>query len=173
MKTARFVVIALVSLLVSAPAVAQDAEPVENEEFGVTITPPDSWEVETDDDKAVANFKHPESQSQIQVIGTQLMNEEVSDVFFDTFHQTLTESNFEQVGEEEKTIGDFEGTATDYEFEHSGVTLEVTVFEFLRDDTAWLAIGYMQDEEREARQEDYTSVVENMTFEDEDDNEEG
>ena len=163
MKTARFIVIVLLTIAVSATAFA---EPVEDEEFGVTITPPDAWEVQTDDDKAVANFKHPGSQSQIQIIGTQLMNEEVSDVFFDTFHKTLTESNFEVIEESDRSYGEFEGKATDYEFTHSGVTLVVTVFEFLQDDTAWLAIGYMQDEERDEHQQDYEAVVENITFDD-------
>lgn len=164
MKTARFLVILALALSFSAVAVAQDAEPVENEEFGVTISPPEAWEVSTEDDKAVASFKHPASQSQIQVIGTKLMNEDVADVFFDTFHTTLTESNFEKVDEEETTIGDFEGNAITYEFTHSGVTLDVKVFEFLRDQTAWLAIGYMQDEERENHEQDYFSVIEDIQF---------
>ena len=164
MKTARFLVVLLVTLSLSAVAFAQG--PVENEEFGVTITPPDAWEVVADDDKAVASFKHDASQSQIQVIGTKLMNEEVADVFFDTFHTTLTESNFERVNEEQTTIGDFEGKAVTYEFTHSGVTLQVKVFEFLRDQTAWLAIGYMQDEERENYEQDYLSVIEQMRFSD-------
>ncbi len=166
MKTVRFLVFLLVTLSFSAVAIAQEAGPVEDEEFGVTIAVPDAWEVAADDDKAVASFKHPGSQSQIQVIGTKLMNEEVADVFFDTFHTTLTESNFEKVSEEEATIGDFTGNSVSYEFTHSGVTLEVKVFEFLRDQTAWLAIGYMQDEERENYEEDYLSVIEQLRFSD-------
>ncbi len=164
MKSAHFVVITLFAFLVSAVAVA--GEPVADEEFGVQIPPPDAWEVDADDDKAVANFKHPDSQSQIQVIGTQLMSEEVSDVFFGTFHDTLVESNFEEVGSEDASFGDFEGKKTTYEFSHSGVTLEVTVFEFLRDDTAWLAIGYMQDEHADEHIADYEAVVENISFDD-------
>lgn len=167
MKSARFLVILLLTLSFSTVAVAQDTGPVEDEEFGVTISPPDAWEVVQDDDKAVASFKHPGSQSQIQVIGTQLMNEEVADVFFDTFHTTLTESNFEKVSEDDTSIGSFEGKATNYEFTHSGVTLEVKVFEFLRGETAWLAIGYMQDEERENHEADYRQVIETISFHDE------
>lgn len=164
MKTARFFVVLLVALAFSAVAFAQDAGPVENEEFGVTVTPPAGWEVGSSDDKAVANFKHRGSQSQIQVIGTKLMNAEVADVFFSTFHKTLTESNFEQVSEESNTIGGLEGTEIRYEFTHSGVTLEVMVFEFLQDHTAWLVIGYMQDSERENHEDDFTSVIENLSF---------
>lgn len=173
MHIARFVAILLLVLSFSATAVAQD-DVVENEEFGVTVTPPDAWEVEEGDEKAIANFSHPDSQSQIQVIGTQLMNSEVADVFFDTFHTTLTESDFEKTNEEETTIGDFEGTATTYEFSHSGVTLSVEVFQFLREDTAWLAIGYMQSDNLEQHQSAYTSVIESLEFqESEESGEEG
>lgn len=164
MKTARFVLVLLLALSISTVAVAQ--ETVEDEELGVTVVAPDAWEINSDDAKAVANFKHSGSQSQIQVIGTQLMTAEVADTFFDTFHKTLTESNFEEVGQEETTVGDYEGTQIDYAFTHSGVTLEVVVFEFVRDQTAWLVIGYMQDEEREEHEETYRSVIENLEFSD-------
>ena len=164
MKIARFVFILVVACLLSSTAVA---DVIEDDEFGFTVTAPDAWEVDTDDDKSVASFKHPGSQSQIQVIGTQLMNAEVSDVFFDTFHTTLSEQNFEVAEEEETTIGEIEGLFTTYEYTHNDVTLDVTVFEFLRDDTAWLAIGYMHDEQREEHQQDYESVVENLSFESE------
>lgn len=163
MKTARFFLVLLIALAISVAAVAQ--EPVTNEEFGVTVVPPSGWEVSTSDDKAVANFKHRGSQSQIQVIGTKLMNAEVADVFFSTFHRTLTESNFERVSEGDATYGSHEGKEVRYTFTHSGVTLEVMVFEFLSNDTAWLVIGYMQDNERENHTGDFVSVVENLRFE--------
>lgn len=164
MKTARFLFVLVLVLLISSVAVAQDT--VEDEEFGVTVVKPDAWESAGDDDKAVANFKHSGSQSQIQVIGTRLMTAEVADTFFNTFHTTLTESNFEKVSEESATIGEFEGKTVNYAFTHSGVTLEVIVFEFLRDQTAWLVIGYMQDEERENHEDAYLSVIENLSFTD-------
>ena len=164
MKTARFLVVLLMALAFSAVAVAQTAEPVSNEEFGITVVPPGGWEVSTSDDKAVANFKHRGSQSQIQVIGTKLMNADVADVFFSTFHKTLTESNFEKVSEEDSTVGGHEGKQIRYTFTHSGVTLEVMVFEFLAEDTAWLVIGYMQDSERENHAGDFVSVIENLQF---------
>lgn len=165
MKTVRFLIIMLLTLSISAVAVAQDGEPVVDDEFGVTVSPPDAWDVLTDDDSAVANFKHDESQSQIQVIATPLMNDEVADVFFDTFHSTLEESDFEETTREDATIGPFEGTSITYQFTHSGVTLEVKVFEFMHADTAWLAIGYMQDDEADEYAEAYYSVIENMSFE--------
>lgn len=168
MNIARFVTITIAILLVSATAFAEDSE-IYEEEFGITIQTPDDWDVE-EDDKAVANFKHPGSESQIQVIGTQLMSEDVSDVFFDTFHDTLEESDFEETEREEgKEIGDREGTSTIYEFEHADVTLEIRVFEFLVGDTAWLAIGYMEVDEGEEHAEDYESVVGTIAFDDDED----
>lgn len=164
MKTARFFLIMLLALSISTSVFAQDAEPVTNQEFGVTVAPPKGWDVSKGDDKAVANFKHEGTQSQIQVIGTKLMNAEVADVFFSTFHKTLTESNFEQVSEESATLGGREGKEVRYQFTHSGVTLDVMVFEFIEGQTAWMVIGYMQDSEREQQHPDFVSVIENITF---------
>lgn len=164
MKSARFFVVLLVALALSAVALAQDAGPVQSEEFGVTAVPPAGWEVLSGDDKAVFNFKHRGSQSQIQVIATRLMHADVADIFFETFHKTLTESNFEVVNEEAVSRGGIEGQEVLYQFSHSGVTLEVTVFQFLEDHTAWLVIGYMQDSERENHQNDFVYVIENMSF---------
>lgn len=164
MKIARFAGILAVGLLISSVAFAQDGEPVKNEKFGVEIKPPEKWKVTEGNEKAVANFKHQGSQSQIEVVGTKLMTDNVSDVFFETFHKTLSESNFKKKSQEETTIGEVEGTQTNYEFKHSGVTLEVVVFEFLRESTAWLVVGYMQDVEKEEYIGDFKSVVKNMKF---------
>ena len=164
MKLARVLFALLVALTVSATAYAQDAAPVENDEFGVSVTPPAKWEVTQGNDKAVANFKHRGSQSQIEVVGTKLMTPDVADVFFKTFHKTLKESNFEETGKEEATLGTHKGTQTSYKFTHSGVTLEVVIFQFLRENTAWLVVGYMQDVDKDKYVGDFKSVVENIKF---------
>jgi hypothetical protein len=164
MKIARFITVLFVAMALSTVAVAQDGKPIENAEFGVTITPPSKWEVSQGNDKAVANFKHRGSQSQIEVVGTKLMTADVADVFFSTFHKTLTESNFEQVKQEESVVGTVRGTETTYRFSHSGVTLEIVVFQFLRESTAWLVVGYMQDVEKEKYVDDFRSVISNMKF---------
>ena len=165
MKLARFVSVLAVALLMSSVAFAQDgSEAITNEKFGVEITPPKKWEVTEGNEKAVANFKHRGSQSQIEVVGTKLMTENVSDVFFKTFHKTLAESNFKKKSQEETTIGEQKGTQTTYEFKHSGVTLNVVVFEFLSNSTAWLVVGYMQDVEKDKYMDDFKSVVTNMSF---------
>ncbi|RDV38763.1 hypothetical protein DV096_08130 [Bradymonadaceae bacterium TMQ3] len=163
MKIARFFAVLLVTLLLSSVAVAQGA--VQNEEFGVSVTPPSAWEVNADDDKAVANFKHAETSSQIQVIGTKLMSQDVADVFFSTFHKTLTESSFEQQSSAASTIGEREGKLSSYAYTHSGQTVNVLVFEFLREGTAWLVIGYMQDSEAQNLRGDFDTVVSSMSFE--------
>ncbi len=165
MKFARFFSTVLVVLLFASSAMAQDTQqPIENEEFGVTITPPAKWEVTQGNDKAVASFKHKGSQSQIEVVGTKLMTPDVADVFFKTFHKTLTESNFEQASQEDTTIGDYKGKLTTYKFTHSGVTLQVVIFQFVKDSSAWLVVGYMQDSEKKDYMDDFKSVVKNMKF---------
>ena len=164
MKLVRFVSVLLMAMVVSSAAFAQDGEPITNEKFGVEIAPPAKWEVTEGNEKAVANFKHRGSQSQIEVVGTKLMTEDVSDVFFKTFHKTLSESNFKKQSQEDASIGDHKGTQTTYQFKHSGVTLNVVVFEFLNDSTAWLVVGYMQDVEKDKYMDDFKSVVKNMAF---------
>lgn len=164
MKLTRVFLALIATLLVSTSAYAQEATPVENDEFGVTVTPPAKWEVTQGNDKAVANFKHRGSQSQIEVVGTKLMTPDVADVFFKTFHKTLKESNFEETGKSDATMGSHKGTQTSYSFTHSGVTLEVVIFQFLRENTAWLVVGYMQDVDKDKYTGDFKSVVENIKF---------
>ncbi len=165
MNIARTLMVLLLAFSISSTAWAQDAEPIENSEFGVTITPPAKWEVAQGNDKAVANFKHSGSQSQIEVVGTKLMTPDVADVFFKTFHKTLKESNFEtQTESKDKTIGTYKGKESSYKFAHSGVTLEVRIFQFIKGNTAWLVVGYMQDSDKEKYVKDFESVISTMTF---------
>ncbi|MFB6265072.1 MAG: hypothetical protein ABEL76_15840, partial [Bradymonadaceae bacterium] len=109
-------------------------------------------------------FKHTGSQSQIEVVATKLMTKDVSDVFFETFHKTLKESDFKKVSQEEATIAGFEGKRTDYEFEHSGVKLHVPVFQFLKNDTAWLVVGYIQKDVKKEYLDEFKTVVKNIEF---------
>ena len=165
MRMARFFVALLVALCFATPALAQDAKPVTIDEFKVTITPPEKWEVAQGNDKAVANFKHRGSQSQIEVVGTKLMTADVADVFFNTFHKTLKESGFElEDSKKDVAVGDYKGTRSNYKFQHSGVTLSVVVFEFTRENTAWLVVGYMQQADKEKYVKDFDSVVTTMKF---------
>ncbi len=161
MKIARFLLVLLIGLALASVAMA---ESVQNEEFGVSLDAPDGWEVGSPDDKAVANFKHRGSQSQIQVIATRLMNPEVADTFFSTFHRTLEESNFEERSRRDASHGDVSGTEILYAFTHSGITLEIMVFEFTNEDTAWLVIGYMRDSEEEGHAQAFGNVIGSMSF---------
>lgn len=165
MRIVRFLAVLLLMISMSAVAVAQEGDPIVDEDLGIEVWPPDAWDDTSDEDSAVANFKHDDTKSQIQLIATPLMNDEVADVFFETFHSTLQDSAFEEQSREDKGVGDLEGTAVDYAFEHSGVTLQIKVFEFLHDDTAYLAIGYLQDEGADDQIEAYQSVLENISFE--------
>ncbi len=164
MRLSLLLVALLTTLSFSSIALAQDAKPIQNEEFGVTITPPAKWETVPGNDKAVANFKHAASQSQIEIVGTKLMTVDVADVFFKTFHKTLKESNFEEKGAQEATINGHKGTRTSYKFTHSGVTLEVVIFQFIKGNNAWLVVGYMQESEKDKFAPDFEKVIETMTF---------
>ena len=164
MRMARCLAALVLLLSMATPAMAQDTKPIENEEFNVTITPPSGWESAQGGDRAVASFKHRGSQSQIEVVGTQLMTPDVAPVFFKTFHKTLTESNFTQTNQTEATIGSQDGTQTSYRFEHTGVKLEVVIFQFTQGNNAWLVVGYMQEADKNEYMDDFKSIVSNMKF---------
>lgn len=156
--------LALVGVLGMAQ-VAGAQETIKNTDYGVEITKPSGWEQTTGNEKAVAVFTHSATQSQIEVVPTKLMTAEVSDVFFSTFHKTLTESNFEQVGEaKEQTLNGQAGKHTEYKFTHAGVTLKVHVFGFVRENTSWLVVGYMKDGEEKDILPTFNTTIESMKF---------
>ena len=105
-----------------------------------------------------------QSDEQIEVIGTRLMTTDVADVFFETFHETLQNSEFGQIGREDKTIGAFSGTETLYEFTHSGVTLKVAVFQFVNDTVAWITVAYIQADAFDEQVGAYQEVIGSLTF---------
>ncbi len=157
---------ALALLLVSSIALAQDGQggaTVSDDTFGVSVVVPAGWEVIEEEDRAVFNFRN-DDHSQIEIIGNELMTADVASVFFNHFHDTLQSSDFMQVGREDKSYGDFQGSETVYRFEHSGIALKVVVFQFVRDTTAWLSVGYMQEEVFDARAADFRSVVSGLSF---------
>lgn len=162
MKSIISSLLPLLLLFSVSTAFAQEKKSVTNDSLGVTVTAPENWEVTQNSDKAVANFKKVGSQSQIEVVGTKLMTSDVADVFFTTFHKTLTESDFKEVSSTEKKVGTRAGKETTYTFEHSGVKLNVVVFQFLAESTAWLVVGYVPDGEMSAFGGDFTAVIESV-----------
>ncbi|MEL6179157.1 MAG: hypothetical protein AAFS10_09390, partial [Myxococcota bacterium] len=86
------------------------------------------------------------------------------DVFFSTFYKTLKESNFKQEKQDEATYGTYKGKETVYSFDHSGITLKVYVFSFVKDTTAWLVVGYWQDSEQDKVASAFKSTIETMTI---------
>jgi hypothetical protein len=165
MSKARFILTLLLAMTVSATAWAQDAKPITNADFGVTITPPEKWEVAQGNDKSVASFKHAASGSHIEVIGTKLLSADVHDVFYNTFHKTLKESNFEATEEKaDAKVGETETKKSTYKFTHSGITLEVVIHEFTKNDVAWLVVGYIQDSEAEKFRGEVDNVIKTMKF---------
>jgi hypothetical protein len=154
------------TLFLAAPVFAQDDNKVINEEYGVEIERPKDWKISAGNEKAVAVFQHPSTQSQIEIVPTKLMTPDVANVFFDTFHKTLAESSFEKESEKDEKIGNFEGKSTTYKFTHAGVTLEVHIFQFVRESTAWLAVGYLQAQSNEIEKlrKSYRKTIEKTGF---------
>jgi hypothetical protein len=165
-RTALGALAAAVALsLVSVVSAQPKDDVISNDEYAVEIKKPEpNWEQSKGNEKAVAVFTHPPTQSQIEIVPTKLMTADVADVFFSTFHKTLVESNFKKDSEADKKIGKYDGKYTTYVFTHSGVTLKVHVFGFVKDTTAWLFVGYMQAEEEENIVKSFEWTIENLTF---------
>jgi hypothetical protein len=140
------------------------AQTVSNAEFNASAEIPAGWQQGESNDRAAFFFRHEESHSQIEVIATELMTPEVADTFFETFHETLTSSEFSVIGSEPRTIGAHSGLETIYSFTHSGVTLKVAVFQFVQDSNAWLIVGYMPADEYDAHAPAYQSVVASISI---------
>lgn len=157
---------ALAFALIATPALAQDsaAEVVQNADSTYEVQRPAGWESADGNDRAEFNFVHTDTSAQIEVIKTQLLTPDVAEVFFDTFHDTLTNASFNQVSQEDGvTLGDHEGTRTVYSFEHSGTELNVHIFQFTTENNAWLVVGYMGAADSEALGPDFEAVVTSLS----------
>lgn len=140
-------------LLVSAAlllSLSASAEVLTHETLNVSVVQPDGWNRVSAGEQIAFNFRHDETQSQIEVIGTRLITPDVASIFFETFHTALRGADFQDPVEEERTIGGHTGTETLYTFQHSGVDLRVSVFHFVLGDAAWIVVGYIEAEEYEA-----------------------
>ena len=93
-----------------------------------------------------------------------LMSADVATVFYDTFHETLEQSNFELQRTETQTIGALEGNLTEYRFEYAGVALRVVIFEFTHESTAYLIVGYIKDDEYETHYSSFEAAVGSIEF---------
>jgi hypothetical protein len=158
------VLILLVALLMGGTAFAQDATVLRNDEFSVSFTMPEGWVQAEGNERAIFNVKHDESQSQIEVIATELMSPDVADVFYDTFHETLTLSSFSQEERSEATYGAHTGTLTKYRFEYAGVVLRVVAFQFTQESTAYLVVGYIKADEFETHRPAFEGAVSSLAF---------
>jgi hypothetical protein len=161
-RTLRALVAGLALLVLPSVAAAQTQ--MTNEEFNLTATMPAGWEVVEGNERAVFNFKETGAFSQLEIIGTTLLTPEAATVFFDTFHRTLTEQEFAQTGAQDTTYGTLAGKETVYTFTHDNVTLKVVVFQFVRENTAWLTVGYMQESVFDQQLPTFQAVVQTLSF---------
>jgi hypothetical protein len=146
------------------PAEAGGAAVMHNDQFDVSFTRPEGWTVVEGNDRAIFNIKHEESQSQIEIIATQLMSADVANVFYDTFHETLEQSHFARQSVNPTDIGSHSGKLTEYTFEYAGVELKIVVFQFTHETTAYLVVGYIKADEYEALMPAFNEAVISLTF---------
>jgi hypothetical protein len=142
-------------------------ETVTHERLGISMTTPDGWNrLElTSNSRTVASFIHVQSQSLIEVVGTHLINRDVAKVFFGTFRDAIKSANFSEVmPPTAATLGSVSGEQSEYTFEHTGITLRVVIFSFVRDDAAFMLIGYFRNEERDLHLEALRQLAGSFNF---------
>ena len=161
----RFALLAAIvaMLFLATTALAQD-NVMRNDEFSVSLTRPEGWDVAEGNDRAIFNIKHEESQSQIEVIATELMSVDVAEVFYDTFHETLEQSQFTRETSQDQEIGGHAGKITEYGFEYAGVSLKVVIFQFTQESTAYLVVGYIKADEYEQHRASFEAAVTSLAF---------
>ncbi|MDX9723213.1 MAG: hypothetical protein RBU37_20850 [Myxococcota bacterium] len=144
-----------------------DLAPIVNDLVGVTITPPAGWEEfkVTGNDKSIAAFRHAESQSQIEIIATKLISADVAQVYFDTFTQSLSSYEFQEVAASTPvSFGSISGTQVEYEY-NAGITkVRLVVVSFLQKDVAYLVVGYFGVPEREQYYPALKTTIEKLVF---------
>ena len=160
MKTLRLFAALLLTAALAAPAFAQT--PVTNAQFSAAVERPAGWVDAPGNDRAAFNFRHEESSSQIEVIATQLLTAEVAEIFFDTFHESLRSANFAQLAQADASVGERDGLQTTYGFEHAGISLNVTIFQFVIGNTAWVVVSYAQQDLADSFRNDFESVVSSL-----------
>lgn len=159
---ARLLVVLVAALAISVPAFAQTVRT--NNDLGASVTVPDGWTEFEANDRVTFGFKHEESHSQIEIIAQPLMTADVADVFFNTFHTTLTSSGFQQLGRENRSYGAHAGSETIYSFTHSGVTLKVAVFQFVNQSTAWIVVTYIQGDVFDTYRPAYEATISSLAL---------
>lgn len=158
----RLLVVVAAVVALASPAFAQNVRT--NNDLGASVTSPEGWTEFEANDRVTFGFKHEESHSQIEVIAQPLMTPDVADVFFNTFHTTLTSSGFQQSGRENRSYGAHSGTETIYNFSHSGVTLKVAVFQFVNQSNAWIVVTYIQGDVFDTYRPAYEGVISGLAL---------
>lgn len=169
LQAAALATVAVLGAAPGAVVLAQDGNSTEvfDDTLGVTVVAPEGWEKVrvSGNDKSVANFRHGASQSQIEVIGTKLFNKDVGQQFLDTFYDNMLANAFTEARPaKDLKVGPLEGKLTQYAFEHTGIQLSVVVYGFVRDEQAYLVIGYFKSEELETYYPALQKVIETLRF---------
>ena len=167
----RACLLLLLLLGLAMPAMAQDnkggREPFTSTRLGISGTAPSGWEIADSlrNTKTIASFTHPASKTQIEIVGTQLINKDIAQVFFNTVHDTLKGSDFQEITPPTPaTIAELQGKQSEYAYEYTGMTLRIVVFSFVKNDAAYLVIGYFKSEERDAFYESIVETISSFNF---------
>lgn len=155
---------ALLFVVATATASLAVAQTQVSSASGATTVRPANWEDAVGNDRGTFTFREPETNAQIEVISTSLLTADVKDVFFNTFHDGLKAAGFVQKSQEDKSYGNHAGLLTEYNFDHSGAALIVSVFEFMIGNNAWLVVAYSGDDSADRIRAPFEEVAASLSI---------
>lgn len=142
------------------------ARVVVDEISGAKLTRPEGWVVGKKGKGVAAIFRaagDPEAQIEVRVSPHVKADQRKS--FFASFHANLQKAGFvkKQVLEE-ATYAENTGVETEYETSSKKRVFRLVVWQFHREETAFMVVGFFPTKSRDRFYPDYQAVIESMTF---------
>jgi hypothetical protein len=167
--------VAMAMLGVAATAHAQDedadrpemrARVVVDKASGAQLTRPEGWVVGKKGKGVAAVFRaagDPEAQIEVRVSPHVKADQRKS--FFTSFHANLQKAGFvkKQVNAA-AAYKDKQGVETEYETSSKKRAFRLVVWQFHREDTAFIVVGFFPTKTRDRYYPDFQAVIESMTF---------
>ncbi|MEL6348394.1 MAG: hypothetical protein AAFV53_35130 [Myxococcota bacterium] len=143
-------------------------ERVNNPAVGAAIVVPAGWALKSAPDADLTRMVHPQTASQIEVLGKQTNRAKEARIFTRAFLDNLIRSpSYTPLGEETVTVmGGKEGVRADFRFSETGADLNLVAFTFIDNARAVVAMGYFTPDAKDRDLAAFDAVIAKMAFED-------
>jgi hypothetical protein len=158
-------IVSLLVLAVAAPASADDGAVIDTGK-GLQFSRPDGWVDAGKKKGTVAALRAAGDKKSGIEFRYARVTAEKSVAYFNSFHARLVEAGLQKQESESKEYGELRGKLTEYATSTDGDEgLRLFVFQFHRDDAAWLVVGMFDAEQRNNYLKDYEALLTAISFE--------